>query len=95
MIAHGGARLQSAILGGAVHQAAAALPSAASRAALLDAYRVGFSSSLNTIMFIGAVIALVGSIGAFALVRQRDFVPSVAPTGPPAADPAAQAAPAA
>ncbi len=37
-------------------------------------------------MVIGAAIALVGSIGAFVLVRQQDFVPSVAPTGPPATD---------
>ena len=59
-------------------------PSAASRAALLHAYRVGFSSSLNSIMLIGAVIAFVGSIGAFVLVRQRDFVPSYAPSAEPA-----------
>ena len=84
VIAHGGAGLRSAILGGGVHQAAAAIPSAASRAALLLAYRTGFSSSLNSIMLIGAVIALVGSIGAFALVRQRDFVPSFAPSPEPA-----------
>jgi hypothetical protein len=44
---------------------------------LLDAYRSGFSSTLNTIVLIAAIIALVGSIGSFALVRQRDFVPSV------------------
>jgi hypothetical protein len=79
VVSHGGNALQSAILGGGVHQAAAAIPSAASRAALLHAYRVGFSSSLNSIMLIGAAIAFVGSIGAFALVRQRDFVPSFAP----------------
>jgi EmrB/QacA subfamily drug resistance transporter len=77
VIAHGGVALRTAILGGGVHQAAAALPSAASRAALLHAYRVGFSSSLNSIMLIGAAIALAGSIGAFVLVRQRDFVPSI------------------
>jgi EmrB/QacA subfamily drug resistance transporter len=77
VIAHGGVALRTAILGGGVHQAAAALPSAASQAALLHAYRVGFSSSLNSIMLIGAAIALAGSIGAFALVRQRDFVPSI------------------
>jgi MFS family permease len=79
VISHGGAALRAAILGGGVHQAAAALPSAAGRAALLHAYRVGFSSSLNSIMVIGAVISFVGSIGAFVLVRQRDFVPSYAP----------------
>jgi EmrB/QacA subfamily drug resistance transporter len=99
--AHGGAQLQGAILGGDVRQVSTALPSAA-RAALLDAYHAGFSSALNTILIIGAAIALVGSIGAFALVRQRDFVPSVAPTGPPAdaaagsppAGPAVEVAPA-
>jgi len=90
---HGGAQLQGAILGGDVHQVSATLPEAA-RSALLDAYRAGFSSTLNTILIIGSIIALVGSVGAFALVRQRDFVPSVAPTGPPAADPAVEVAPA-
>ena len=83
-IAHGGAALKGAILGGGVHQAAAAIPSAASRAALLHAYRVGFSASLNSIMLIGSAIAIVGSIGAFLLVRQRDFVPSFAPPAEPA-----------
>ena len=84
VISHGGNALQGAILGGGVHQAAAAIPSAASRAALLHAYRVGFSSSLNSIMLIGAAIAFVGCVGAFALVRQRDFVPSFAPPAAPA-----------
>jgi hypothetical protein len=46
---------------------------------VLHAYRTGFSSSLNLIVVIAAIIALVGSVGAFVLVRQRDFVPSVAP----------------
>jgi EmrB/QacA subfamily drug resistance transporter len=84
---HGGAGLKSAILGGGVREAAAAMPSAASRTALLNAYRAGFSSSLNSIMLIGAVIALVGSIGAFALVRQRDFVPSFAASAEPTSTP--------
>ncbi len=94
VLAHGGAAVQSAILGGAVHQAAAAIPSPSARDALLDAYHTGFSSTLDTIMVIGAVIALLGSIGAFLLVRQRDFVPSVAPTGPPAPEPVVEVAPA-
>jgi EmrB/QacA subfamily drug resistance transporter len=92
VVAHGGAALQGAVLGGDVHQAAAAIPSAAARAALLDAYRVGFSSTLNTIMVIGAVIAFVGSIGAFVLVRQRDFIVSGPPPRPPAPDPLVEAA---
>ena len=92
VMAHGGAALQGAILGGDVHQAAAAIPSTASRTALLDAYRVGFSSTLNTIMVIGAVIAFVGSIGAFVLVRQRDFIVSGPPAGAPTPDPVVEAA---
>jgi hypothetical protein len=35
-------------------------------------------------MDIGAVVALVGAICGFALVRQRDFI---IPTGAPAAEP--------
>ena len=84
VVAHGGAWLQGAILGGGVRQAAAALPARPSRTALLEAYHVGFSATFNTIMLVGAVIAFVGSVGAFALVRQRDFVPSVVPPAPPA-----------
>jgi hypothetical protein len=83
VVAHGGAALQGAIVGGGVRQAATAIPSAASRDALLQAYRVGFSATMDHIMVIGAVIAVIGSIGAFVLVRQRDFVPSYAPSGPP------------
>jgi len=40
--------------------------------------------TLNHLMEIGAVVALVGAICGFALVRQRDFViPTGAPSGPP------------
>jgi len=94
VVAHGGAALQSAILGGAVHQVAAAIPSAAARQALVQAYRVGFSATLNEIMVIGAVIALVGSIGAYLLVRQSDFVPSFAPPAGPTPEPPTDPAPA-
>jgi EmrB/QacA subfamily drug resistance transporter len=87
--AHGGAQLKGAILGGDVRQVSTTLPTAA-RAALLDAYHAGFSSAFNTIVMIAAVTALIGSIGAFALVRQRDFVPSGAPLTPPT-DPASHA----
>ena len=79
VVAHGGVALKSALAGGGVRQAMGAIPSAASRQALLDAYRVGFSATLNHLMVIGAVIAFIGSVGSFALVRQRDFVPSFTP----------------
>ena len=49
-----------------------ALPAA--RAALQGAYRVGFTSALTDILIIGGVVALVGSVCAFVLVRSRDFV---------------------
>jgi hypothetical protein len=46
----------------------------AGRHALLDAYNVAFSTTLNHLMYIGAAVAFVGVICAFVLVRQRDFV---------------------
>ena len=63
VVAHGGAALQGALAGGGVREAMTAIPSAASRAALLHAYRVGFSATLDHLMVIGAVIAFIGSIG--------------------------------
>jgi EmrB/QacA subfamily drug resistance transporter len=83
VVSHGGAALQSALAGGGVRQAVTSIPSKASRDALLQAYRIGFSSTIDHLMVIGAVIALIGSIGAFTLVRQRDFVPSFAPSTDP------------
>jgi EmrB/QacA subfamily drug resistance transporter len=68
----------AAVTSGQVRTVAASLP-AQSREALLAAYRTGFSATLNELLLIGAVIAIVGSLLAFVLVRQRDFVPSFAP----------------
>jgi EmrB/QacA subfamily drug resistance transporter len=79
LLTRGGAALKGALAGGGVREAAAAIPSAAARTALLHAYRVGFASTLDHLMIIGAVVAALGSLGAFALIRQRDFVPSYSP----------------
>jgi hypothetical protein len=57
------------------------LPAAQSDA-VLAVYRTAFSGTLDHLMAIGAVLALVGSIAGFALVRQKDFVPSFAPAAP-------------
>ncbi|MGH9078489.1 MAG: MFS transporter, partial [Acidimicrobiales bacterium] len=76
---HGGSALRGALAGGGVHDVLGSIPSPAARQALLQAYRVGFSATLDHVMIIGAVIAFIGSVGGFALVRQRDFVPSIAP----------------
>ena len=85
ILRRGGAQLQGAMAAGGVRGALPSIPSAAARQALLDAYKVGFSSTLNHLMDIGAVVAVVGAVVGFALVRQRDFVvPTGAPSGPPA-----------
>jgi EmrB/QacA subfamily drug resistance transporter len=83
VLTRGGTALNGALAGGGVRQVAALIPSASARATLLHAYRVGFASTLDHLMIIGVVIAAIGSVGAFSLIRQRDFVPSYAP---PAAD---------
>ncbi len=81
----GGAQLDGALASGGVRDVASALPVPA-RQALLDAYRVAFSSTLNHLMFIGAAVAFVGVVGAITLVRQRDFVVPGA-GGPPGGAP--------
>jgi EmrB/QacA subfamily drug resistance transporter len=70
----GGSGLTAAEAAGEVHQIAEQLSPAAARSVLLHAYHVGFSTTLNHLTIIGAIIAFVGSVGGFALVRQRDFV---------------------
>jgi EmrB/QacA subfamily drug resistance transporter len=79
---HGGAQLNAALAGGGVREAAAssAVPAAA-KPTLFHAYSIGFSTTLNHLMLISTIIALVGAILGFLLVRQRDFV---APAGAPA-----------
>jgi EmrB/QacA subfamily drug resistance transporter len=79
VLAHAGSGLGGALAGGGVRTVAAAIPVAQARAALLSAYRVGFASTLGHLMIIGAVVAAVGSVCAYALIRQADFVPSYSP----------------
>ncbi len=85
VLQRGGAQLRGAMSAGEVHQVAQAIPLPAARAALLNAYHIGFSSTLNHLMEIGAVVAFVGALCAFVLVRQRDFVIPTATSGPPGA----------
>jgi len=79
VLTRGGDRLRAALTGGGVRQVAASIPSTTVRDALLRAYRTGFASTLDHLMIIGSVVALIGSICGYALVRQRDFVPSYSP----------------
>jgi EmrB/QacA subfamily drug resistance transporter len=57
-----------------------------SRAELATAANQAFISGFNEILLVGAVVALIGSLTGFALVRSRDFV---AEHGQQAAEPAA------
>ncbi len=83
VLRRGGSQLQGALSSGEVRQVAGSIPVPAARQALLDAYHVGFSATLNHLMDIGAVVAFVGALCAFVLVRQRDFVVPTATVGTP------------
>jgi hypothetical protein len=72
------AQLTAAFTSGQVQSTIASFPNA-QRAAVLHAYRVGFSSTLDHLMVIAAIVAFIGSLAAVGLVRQEDFVPSGAP----------------
>jgi EmrB/QacA subfamily drug resistance transporter len=67
-------------------QAIASAP-APLRGAVAEASRAAFVSSLNDILLVGAVVALVAAVAALALIRQRDFVdaPALAGAEPEAA----------
>jgi EmrB/QacA subfamily drug resistance transporter len=76
VVREGGSRLGLALQAGGVRDALGSIPVPAARTALLDAYRVGFSSTFNELMVIGAAVAFTGSVLSFVLVRQKDFVPT-------------------
>jgi EmrB/QacA subfamily drug resistance transporter len=80
-----GAQLGPALTAGQVQQTVAALPHNQGQA-LSAAYHVGFASSLNLLMVIGAAIAFVGALGSFLLVRQRDFISGHQPAAPGGAE---------
>jgi hypothetical protein len=75
--AHGSA-LRTAFTSGQVRTTAAHFPTAQYHAVLF-AYRTAFSSSFNHLMLIAAAVCFLGSVAGYALVRERDFVPSYAP----------------
>ncbi len=79
ILTHGGGRLTTAITGGGIREAAASVPSAGVRTALIDAYKVGFTTTFDHLMAIATAVAFVGAVGSLLFVRQRDFVPSVLP----------------
>jgi EmrB/QacA subfamily drug resistance transporter len=80
-----------ALVSGGVRPIAERLPAPA-HAALIHAYRVGFTGALTSILLIASCIALLGAIAAFALIRSRDFVASFGPGAEGEAQPAPVAA---
>jgi EmrB/QacA subfamily drug resistance transporter len=73
--AHG--HLNTLLQSGEVKQVFHAL-SPGTQVALKHSYRVGFTEAFDHILLIAAAIAFVGAVLALVLVRQRDFVSSVA-----------------
>ena len=67
--------------------------STGARTALEHSYRVGFTEAFTTIAAIAAILALVGAVLAFVLVRSRDFVSAgELPTAQEGSEPVAVAA---
>ncbi len=77
-----GATLGPALVSGEVRTFVRGLPAAQGRA-ILHAYAVGFASSLDHLVVISAVVALVGAVLSYWLVRQRDFVTAGGHEGAP------------
>jgi EmrB/QacA subfamily drug resistance transporter len=84
VLQHGGPQLRGALSSGQVHAVAQQIPVESARQALLSAYHEAFSTTLNHLMVIGAIVAFVGAASALVLVRQRDFV--IPGSGPPPTD---------
>jgi MFS family permease len=74
--------LADAVSSGGTAAAVRAAPPG-SRAQVADASTAAFTSAFNELLLIGAVIAFIGAILGFALVRSRDFVAQGAPQAAP------------
>jgi MFS family permease len=81
------AGLAELVSSGGTEAALRAMPPGGRTAQVADASTVAFTSALNEILLIGAVVALVGGALGLALVRARDFV--FQPGAESAAEPAA------
>ena len=70
-----GKSLATALVSGDVRTAVRHWPASQAHA-LMSAYRSAFSSSLDHLMLVATAVALAGAVLSYALVRQRDFVPT-------------------
>jgi EmrB/QacA subfamily drug resistance transporter len=69
----GGGTLSATLSSGDVGGVLRAVPPA-QRQRFVDAFHTGFTGALNEILMIAAVIAFLGALAGFALVRREDFV---------------------
>jgi EmrB/QacA subfamily drug resistance transporter len=69
----GGGDLGAALSSGNVGGVLRAVPPA-QRQHFIGAFHTGFAGALNEILVIAAIIAFLGALAGFALVRRRDFV---------------------
>ncbi|MFD0265305.1 MFS transporter [Streptomyces sp. NPDC127106] len=79
-------QIADAIRTGAPEQAIASAP-AEFRAQVESAVHAGFAASLNDLLLVSGILALVGGVLAFALIRAKDFVPQGPPGGGPGRPP--------
>lgn len=68
-------QIASAIQRGTIGQSIAAAPPA-TRLTMVDAIHSAFASTMNVLLVVSAILALVGAACSLALIRSRDFVPS-------------------
>jgi EmrB/QacA subfamily drug resistance transporter len=55
---------------------------------LEEAIRASFASGINDLVVVTGIVALVGAVGAFTLIRKKDFIPRGAPAQAPGGTPA-------
>lgn len=78
-------QIAHAVAGGGAQEVLAHVP-AADHLAATHAIHMAFTSAMNELFLVGAVVALLGAAAALILVRKRDFVVYATPSAAPAAE---------
>jgi EmrB/QacA subfamily drug resistance transporter len=77
-----GAQIAHGVAAGGADKVIASVP-AGQRAQATTAIHIAFTSALNDILLVGAIIAFAGAVLGLLLIRGRDFVTQGAPEGAP------------
>jgi EmrB/QacA subfamily drug resistance transporter len=72
--------ISAQVRAGDVHAALALVPRRYS-ADVLHAAGVGFTNGINDLLVVTGIVAIVGAVASFALIRTKDFVGASAPAG--------------